>query len=212
VDVFDWSKSIYVILLIGMITTLRNRYLRVIGKVQKGVKGRKKRKKLRKKYYGIMNSRVNQLIHSLSLYLVRYAKGNKLAIGLEDLKNVKDGNRVKVVTKSIFNKIIWCIVYKANLNGVKVIKVNPYRTSSNCPVCGWKKPKMDSEKIFNCQGCGFSANRQLVGSLNVGKRAMSEIPMINWKGQVLPFLSSGIGKTVLRLTEKSFLASKTPRG
>jgi putative transposase len=208
VDVFDWSKSIYVILLFGMIATLRNRYLRIIGDIQKKVKGRKKKKRLRAKYYEIMNRRINQLIDSLSLYLVKYAKRNNLAIALEDLKNIKDKNKIKIVAKTIFNKIIWCIVYKANLSGVKVIKVNPYRTSSNCPVCGWKKPKMDSEKIYNCQGCGFSAHRQLVGSLNVGKKAMSEIPMKSWEGQVKPFLSSGIGKEILRLTEKGFVLSR----
>ena len=59
------------------------------------------------------------------------------------------------------------IVYKANRQGINVIKVSPYHTSQTCSHCGELGAR--SKGFFVCSHCGYSLNADLNASYNLAK-------------------------------------------
>jgi len=61
--------------------------------------------------------------------------------------------------------------YKQSWLGGDVIKVNPQYTSQTCPCCkNTSKENRKSQSAFECIECGFKANADWVGALNVLER------------------------------------------
>ena len=96
------------------------------------------------------------------------------------------GSKVKAksgLNKSILNQS-WSMFYdmleyKILLNGGKLIKVNPARTSQECPACHYThKDNRKTQDDFTCISCGFSINADLAGSINVIHKAL---PNFNFK-------------------------------
>ena len=70
----------------------------------------------------------------------------------------------------IFYRLTKFIEYKAALAGILVIRVDPYKTSQRCPVCG----ETHKAKDRKCVGeCGFHAHRDVVGAINIAKNAIN---------------------------------------
>src|SRR5579864_8380170 len=63
-----------------------------------------------------------------------------------------------------------CLVDKAELNGIRVLKVNERGSSSTCPACGQRTPKPKG-RAFACPHCRFSGHRDLVGAHNIARAA-----------------------------------------
>jgi len=61
------------------------------------------------------------------------------------------------------------IVSKAIEYNVPVIFVNPRNTSSKCPRCGSKLEYVN--RLAHCPACGFIADRDAVGAMNVWLKA-----------------------------------------
>ncbi|SIO00483.1 RNA-guided endonuclease InsQ/TnpB family protein [Nitrosomonas cryotolerans] len=90
----------------------------------------------------------------------------------------KHGKNVKA--KSSLNKSIldqgWgmfvsFLEYKQACSGGDVLKVNPQYTSQTCPGCQHvSRDNRKSQSAFECTECGFKANADLVGALNVLER------------------------------------------
>ena len=69
------------------------------------------------------------------------------------------------------------IEYKARLNGVKVIAVNPKYSSQQCSKCAHiSKSNRRSQSEFECQACGFKANADFNASRNLRERATVKLP------------------------------------
>ena len=65
--------------------------------------------------------------------------------------------------------------YKLKKQGGKLIKVDPKHTSQTCPVCGYKsKNNRKSQAVFCCEKCGYTANADLVASVNILKKALGK--------------------------------------
>jgi len=64
------------------------------------------------------------------------------------------------------------IEYKAALEGVPVIKVNPAWTSKTCPVCGARRRDRVG-KVFVCEMCDWEMDRQINAGLNILKTALA---------------------------------------
>ena len=61
--------------------------------------------------------------------------------------------------------------YKQAWSGGDVLRVNPQYTSQTCPSCHHvSKENRKSQSVFACAECGFKANADLVGALNVLER------------------------------------------
>ena len=69
-----------------------------------------------------------------------------------------------------FYRLAKFIEYKAVLAGIRLVYVNPYKTSRRCPNCGETHKAKDRKYV--CE-CGFHAHRDLVGAINIAKNAFN---------------------------------------
>ena len=108
------------------------------------------------------------------------AKCTNRAVALEDLKGIR--RRVKVRKNQRYELSSWSfyqlrafICYKARLEGVSVILINPKSTSRTCPECGHiSKQSRPNRDRFLCVYCSFSAHADLVGAINIGRVAVNQ--------------------------------------
>ena len=71
-----------------------------------------------------------------------------------------------------YKKLLKTIEFKARVEGIPVIKVNPKGMSSKCPICQ-SKLKENGYRRLKCPSCGFEADRDYVAALNVRMKAFS---------------------------------------
>jgi putative transposase len=64
---------------------------------------------------------------------------------------------------------------KAEEAGKKLIKINPAYTSQTCSVCGNRQKLKLSDRIYNCNCCGFSLNRDINAALNIMSLGMQRL-------------------------------------
>ncbi len=65
--------------------------------------------------------------------------------------------------------------YKLERKGGRLIRVNPQNTSITCPACHCKdKKSRQTQESFICINCGFAANADLAGSLNILRRGLEQ--------------------------------------
>ena len=67
-----------------------------------------------------------------------------------------------------FYRLTKFIEYKAALAGIRLVYVDPYKTSQRCPSCGMEHKAKD--RRYECE-CGFHAHRDIVGAINIAKNA-----------------------------------------
>ena len=67
-----------------------------------------------------------------------------------------------------FYRLTKFIEYKAALAGIRLVYVNPYKTSQRCPHCG--KEHKARDRRYECE-CGFHAHRDVVGAINIARNA-----------------------------------------
>ena len=157
---------------------------RLSKKVKFSANWKKQKQKITKIHENIANARLD-FLHKTSTQISK----NHAMIVVEDL-NVKNmsksakGNLTRpgknVKAKSGLNKSIldqgWgmfvtMLEYKQNWSGGDVLRVNPQYTSQTCPSCHHvSKENRKSQSVFACTECGFKANADLVGALNVLER------------------------------------------
>jgi IS605 OrfB family transposase len=110
---------------------------------------------------------------------VRLAKKLRYAIAREDLTGLINSLR-KIKNKDHRTKLIivgykrlgkW-IDWQAEKHGVPLAIVNPNGTSSECPQCGSKDLEEAGYRRLRCPRCGFKADRDVIGKLNIRKRKM----------------------------------------
>ena len=68
-----------------------------------------------------------------------------------------------------FYRLTKYIAYKAALAGIRLVYVDPYKTSQRCPSCGSEHKAKD--RRYECE-CGFHAHRDIVGAINIAKNAL----------------------------------------
>jgi IS605 OrfB family transposase len=117
-------------------------------------------------------------LHRNSKNLVVFAKEARYAIALEDLTLGNPSGRSRRMNRRLSSwpraEIHRQIEYKAALEGVPVIKVNPRYTSKTCPVCGDTKGRRERVgKVFVCGKCGWVMDRQINAGLNILKTALA---------------------------------------
>ncbi len=121
-------------------------------------------------------NRVRQRLHRISKWLVRAAKNRRAAIVLEDLTLHGAGGRSHRMNRRLSSwprsEIHRQIEYKAALEGVPVIKVNPQWTSKTCPVCGARRRDRVG-KDFVCEMCDWEMDRQINAGMNILKSALA---------------------------------------
>jgi len=121
-------------------------------------------------------NRVRQRLHRVSKGLVRLATEARAAIVLEDLTLHGAGGRSRRMNRRLSSwprgEIHRQIEYKAALEGVPIIKVNPQWTSKTCPACGARRRDRVG-KVFECLQCEWRMDRQLNAGMNILKTALA---------------------------------------
>jgi IS605 OrfB family transposase len=161
---------------------IRKRYTSLKSKLQsKGTWSAKKHlKKLSKKERRFKRD----LNHRVAKQLVERAKDTSRAIALENL----NGFRLEAtVTKAqrdrlgkwAFSELTDFILYKAKLEGVPVVIINPMYTSQQCSECGYiDKNNRQKQANFKCKRCGHKENADYNASKNIAHRGAVSFPNI----------------------------------
>jgi len=155
------------------IKRIRHVYYEKRRRIQSGIKTGKRRKELLQKYGRRERNRVKDILHKVSKTIVEFAKYSNAGIILEDLKGIRKkidyGEELNRRLHSWpFRKLQFYIEYKAKLEGLPVVYVNPAKSSSLCPICGGKLAP-NGHRVLKCK-CGLEMNRDLVACFNLIKR------------------------------------------
>ena len=142
--------------------------------------------RLMKKYSRREERRVRDLCHKISREIVDLAKQHGFGILMEDLKGIRGRiNHGRMLNRRLhswnFRKLQSNIEYKAKLEGLPVIYVNPKGTSSLCPICGGEIVASNGHRLLKCLKCGYENNRDIVACLN----------MLRMRGAPLPLKAAG---------------------
>ena len=145
------------------IMTTRSRYQKVADDNGNRHATRKHAKKHLKQSSGRQMRYINNQCHMFSKQLIQHCLDKGYSdIALEDLRGIK--SKVKFRIKSLRKilhkwpqaKLIKHILYKAELNGIKVTLVPPYHTSVTCYKCHSVYPNgRVTRSTFVCPKCGM---------------------------------------------------------
>lgn len=128
------------------------------------------------------NRYVTDVNHQITKALVdKYPRGTMFV--LEDLTSVRNVTE-KVRVKNRYISVSWAfyqfrqmLEYKAELNGQKVITVDPKYTSQTCPKCGHVDKANRNKKLhtFKCQNCQYQSNDDRIGAMNLHRKGIEHI-------------------------------------
>ena len=133
----------------------------------------------RKVHAKIYNQRKN-FTNTISKTLVM----NYDIIGLEDLNvagMVKNRHLSQSISDASWGDFTNQVDYKLARVGGTLVRTGRWEpTSKTCSECGTVKTKLSlSERTFNCEACGFIADRDLNAAINIHKLALKEIDTNN---------------------------------
>jgi IS605 OrfB family transposase len=161
---------------------IRERYTSLKSRLQsKGTWSAKKHlKKLSKKERRFKRD----LNHRVAKQLVERAKDTSRSIALENLNGFRPAATVTKAQKDrlgkwAFSELTDFILYKAKLEGVPVVIINPMYTSQQCSECGYiDKNNRQKQANFRCKRCGHKDNADYNASKNIAHRGAVSLPNV----------------------------------
>ncbi len=140
-------------------------------------------KRVMDKYSRREKRRVNDLVHKLTKWLLKYFSEKQYGVFLENLNKIKEntiangnGDDKSKDTKRKLGK--WnarklqnTLKYKLQWNGIYVDDVNPRNTSHKCPICG-NKMKEYNHRRMKCTHCGLIVDRDVTAAINIYHRGL----------------------------------------
>ena len=126
-------------------------------------------------------ARLHQKIRSIRAYslhkITTYLSQNHAVIGIEDLNvsgMLANGKLTKAIADMGFYEFRRQLEYKTKLYGSKLVIVDRfYPSSKTCSCCGLKKTSLLlSQRVFQCDHCGFECDRDLNAAINLKKEAV----------------------------------------
>ena len=121
---------------------------------------------------------IKDTVNQLAVQVVKIASQKNSALAVEDLKRLnssfKDFSRNQRTRLHIwaYKKLLETIEFKAKIEGIPIVKVNPKGTSSKCPICQSKLKRVGYRRL-RCSSCGFEGDRDYIASLNLRMKASS---------------------------------------
>jgi len=112
----------------------------------------------------------------LAKQVVQKALRHEYAIALENLEGLRENGNSKggevawKFTMFAYRRLQHSVISKAIEYGVPVVVVDPRNTSAACPRCGEKLIYI--HRLAICKMCGFKADRDSVGAMNIWFRAL----------------------------------------
>uniref|UniRef100_UPI0025E4DB78 RNA-guided endonuclease InsQ/TnpB family protein n=1 Tax=Methanohalobium sp. TaxID=2837493 RepID=UPI0025E4DB78 len=124
------------------------------------------------------------LNHRVAKQLVKHAKDTSRAIALENLNGFRPEATVTKAQRGrlgkwAFSELTRFILYKAKLEGIPVIIINPIYTSQQCSECGYiNKSNRQKQAKFRCKRCGHRENADYNASKNIAHRGAVSLPNV----------------------------------
>jgi len=125
-----------------------------------------------------------------SLKMVRLAMRLQYAIGKEDLtglveahRKLSKNHRTRLIVIGYSRSERW-IDWQAMKLGAPLAIVDPRGISNECPQCDSKMTENDYRRL-RCSRCGFEADRDVVGKLNIRRKALKTLGIKAFSGGVL---------------------------
>ena len=148
------------------IKQIKNKFRYLRSRLQS--KGTKSSKRLLKKISGREKRFMRQCNHEISKEIVTSCNQGDTIV-LEKLKGIRK-SKVRKEQKYWLNswsyfQLQQFIEYKSNLNGIKVIYINPRNTSKTCSKCFSLNTKR-KKSSFECLDCNYKLNADLNASYN----------------------------------------------
>ncbi len=182
----DWGVKTLLTLSDGTIFTSPDyrKIDRQIRKAQRSVSrkqvGSNNREKAKIKLLRKTNHKVNMFedtLHKATTFIVQ----NYNLIKIEDLRSsnmMKNHSLARKIAEGSFYKFKTMLIYKAEQlqieygGNVAVELVNPRNTSQICSACGTKaEVKLElKDRVFTCNHCGMSKDRDLNAAINISRR------------------------------------------
>ena len=136
---------------------------------------RSKTKKRVAKIHRKINRQRDDFSHKISRNLV----SSHDLIAFEDLNingMIRNHHLARSISDAGWNKIIQYTMYKAESAGICVIMVDPRHTSQKCSRCGNIKHDLKlSDRIYHCNICDLTIDRDLNAAINVLNEGMKQI-------------------------------------
>lgn len=140
--------------------------------------GKKKLLKIIKKISNKEQRKINDILHKISKTIITTSRHEHGLIVLGDVKEIRKDSKGRkfnrILNSWAYYKLTKMIEYKANWEGIKVIKINERGTSHTCSRCG-SKGYRSYQGLFKCANCGYQANADYNGAKNILKRSLEYI-------------------------------------
>ncbi len=130
----------------------------------------KQRRRVAKVHERIRDAR-RDFLHKLSRHLVN----NYDYISFEDLDVkalVRNSNLAKLILDAGWGTLIAFVTYKAVMAGARVVRVDPFYTTQDCSVCGFRVPKILAQRLHKCPECGVVMDRDYNASVNILQKGL----------------------------------------
>ena len=141
------------------------------------------RKALLDKYGKRERNKTANMLHAVTNEIAQMVEENGAMVVLEDLTNIRQSmarqknlkprqqKKSKKMRRRLnrwnFRQFQTYLEYKVNATGHLVQHINPRYTSQKCVRCG-KRTKCRG-KVFTCKHCGFTMDRHIQATLNIGE-------------------------------------------
>jgi len=125
-----------------------------------------------KKWNHRLKNTVKNAVGVVAKEIVSKAKKHKTGISMERLT-------FKSVTKGYIvprYKLMIAVKTLCERQGIPFKLVPAQNTSVACPYCGFVSKNNRNGERFKCQNCGYQADADIVGAMNIAKRAMDSYP------------------------------------
>jgi len=135
--------------------------------------------------------------HVLSKRIVQTASEGETIV-LENLTDIrkrvkrrrKGGHQRRLHSWS-FDQLAGFVTYKAQEKGIRVVKVDPRKTSQTCTQCGHAhRSNRKSQSVFKCRQCGYELNADLLGARGVRLKYLAQVGKSDLSGPQSIGLSS----------------------
>jgi putative transposase len=124
---------------------------------KKGSHGRAKAMRLLARFHEHIANRRLDYRHKVTTALVR--KYGTIILENLNVQSLARGILSKQVYDAGWSRLVALLKYKAEGAGRRVIEVDAKYTSQECPACGHKKRKLLSERVHDCEKCGYTTHR-----------------------------------------------------
>ena len=121
---------------------------------------------------------IKDTVNQLAVQVTKLASQKNSALAVEDLRRLNSSfkdfskNQRTKLTLWAYKKLLETLEFKAKIEGIPIVKVNPRRTSSKCPICQ-SKLRENGYRRLKCPSCGFEGDRDYIAALNLKMKALS---------------------------------------